>query len=65
LSGYDQDMTIELTFGDLTKLATDRKLDKDGTTFVINRPVLTEITIDSQAKSGKVVFFLDETDPHH
>lgn len=55
-------MNIELTFQDFTKLAAQGKLEKDGVTITFGRPVLPEITIDPKAKTGKVVFYLDETD---
>jgi hypothetical protein len=56
-------MNIDLTFEDLVKLAANGKLEKDGTTITVGRPVLPEVTIDPVGKSGKVVFSLDETDP--
>lgn len=56
-------MTLELSFDDFVKLAANGQLQKEGINVVFNRPVLTEITADPKAKSGKVVFYLDETDP--
>jgi len=55
-------MNIELTFQDFTKLAENGKLEKDGVMITFGRPILAKITIDPQAKTGKVVFSLDETD---
>jgi hypothetical protein len=55
-------MNIELTFQDFAKLAANGKLEKDGTTITFGRPVLAELTVDPQAKTGKVAFYLDETD---
>jgi hypothetical protein len=55
-------MNIHLTFTDFSKLAANGKLEKDGATLTYSRPVIAEIEIDPNAKTGKVVFFLDETD---
>jgi hypothetical protein len=55
-------MNIELTFQDFVKLAGNGKLEKDGATITFRRPILTDITVDPRAKTGKVVFYLDETD---
>jgi hypothetical protein len=55
-------MKIDLTFADLVKLALHGKLEKDGATITVGRPVLTELSPNPLHKSGKVVFFLDETD---
>ncbi|SPF48602.1 hypothetical protein SBA4_3950008 [Candidatus Sulfopaludibacter sp. SbA4] len=55
-------MTIHLTFQDLSKLAANGQTEKDGVTIVFGRPILSKIEIDPKAKTGKVVFYLDETD---
>ena len=55
-------MNIELTFQDFAKLAANQKLEKDGTTITFGRPVLSEVITDPKAKTGKVVFYLDESD---
>lgn len=57
-------MTIKLTFQDFAKLATYRIVEKDGVTISFDRPVLSEVSADVSAKTGKVTFFLDETDDH-
>ena len=59
---YNGGMNIEFTFQDFVKLAANGKLERDGTTITFGRPVLAEITIDQRAKTGKVVFYLDEAD---
>jgi hypothetical protein len=58
-------MRIELSFHDFVRLAVDQMLDKDGVTITYGRPVLAEIKIEGSdpPKSGKVVFYLDDTDP--
>ena len=55
-------MNIELTFQDFTALAANGTLKKDGANITFGRPVLATINIDPQAKTGNVVFYLDETD---
>lgn len=55
-------MNIHLTFQDFAKLAANGKLEKDGATISFDRPVLAEVKIDPHVKSGRVAFYLDETD---
>jgi hypothetical protein len=55
-------MEVKLTFQDFAKLAANQKVEKDGVTLTFERPVLSEGTFNP-GKGGKVVFFLDETDP--
>jgi hypothetical protein len=43
-------------------LAKDGTLEKEGVTISFGRPILAEMDINPQAKTGKVAFFLDETD---
>jgi len=42
----------------LVRLAANRTLEKDGVKITFGRPVLSEVVIDSNAKTGKVLFFL-------
>jgi hypothetical protein len=55
-------MTIHLTFQDFSKLAASGQIEKDGVTIMFGRPVLAKVEIDANAKTGTVVFHLDETD---
>ena len=55
-------MNIELTFQDFAALAANGNLKKDGVNITFGRPVLATITGDPHAKTGQVVFYLDETD---
>jgi hypothetical protein len=54
---------IDLTFGDIVRLGANTKLEKDGVTITFGRPTLSEVTADPKKNIGKVVFWLDETDP--
>jgi hypothetical protein len=56
-------MQVDLTMKDLIALAMTSKLEKDGLTLTINRPILTEIKDDTKGSKTEVLFFLDETDP--
>lgn len=56
-------MNINLTFKDLTLLAVHSRLEKDGITLAINRPVLTKVTSDPRGTKSEVLFFLDDSDP--
>jgi hypothetical protein len=58
-------MHIDLTFLDLLRLASNGKVEKDGNTIRISRPVLSESAVDHNAKTGEVRFYLDDTDPAH
>jgi len=51
-------MDIQLSCQDLVRLAANRTLEKDGVKITFGRPVLSEVVIDSNAKTGKVLFFL-------
>ena len=55
-------MDIRLSFQDFSRLAANGTLEKEGVTITFGRPVLSEVQIDPKAKTGKVVFFLDEAD---
>jgi hypothetical protein len=55
-------MNIDLTFLDLVSLVVNKgKLEKDGATITVGRPVLPKLNINTDG--GKVVFSLDEADP--
>ena len=56
-------MQVDLTMNDLIALAMTSKLEKEGHTITIKRPVLTKITADPKGNKTEVLFFLDETDP--
>ena len=55
-------MNIELTFKDFALLAVNGTLEKDGVKITFGRPVLATIASDPHAKTGQVVFYLDEGD---
>jgi hypothetical protein len=50
-------MELHLTWNDLLKLGANGKVEKDGTTVIIDRPALPSI------ENGAVHFTLDESDP--
>jgi len=56
-------MNIDLSWDDLVKLASNSKLEKDGITLTISRPVLPDLEIVPDGSKGFVRFTLDETDP--
>jgi hypothetical protein len=55
-------MDIELTFQDFAALAANGKLEKGTVNITFRRPILSTVTIDPRAKTGKAEFYLDETD---
>jgi hypothetical protein len=55
-------MTIQLKFQDLVRLAMKQQIEKEGVTITCGRPVLSTIKVDPKAKTGSVLFYIDETD---
>jgi hypothetical protein len=49
-------------FSRFLKVGREQTLEKDGVTITFDRPVLSKVAIDPKAKTGEVVFFLDEDD---
>jgi hypothetical protein len=56
-------MDISLTWQDLTKLAANGKVDKDGITITVGRPVLPDLQVSPDGLKGFVRFTVDESDP--
>lgn len=56
-------MIIELDYGDLTQLALNREVVKDGVTIKINRPILPIINGQPANKGDEyIAFSLDSSD---
>jgi hypothetical protein len=58
---YTERMDIPLTWGDLVKLASDGKVEKDGNTLSVSRPVLPDLQISADGLRGFVRFTVDES----
>lgn len=56
-------MIVELNFHDLMKLAANSKVDKDGVTIKIDRPILPKINNHALGTDEYVLFSLDSSDP--
>jgi len=56
-------MNIYLTFSDLTKLAVNGKVEKDGNTISVSRPILPDVETSADGLRGFVRFAVDESDP--
>ena len=56
-------MNISLTFSDLAKLAANGKVEKDGNTLSVSRPILPDVAISADGLRGFVRFTVDESDP--
>jgi hypothetical protein len=56
-------MNISLTFSDLTKLAVNGKVQKDGNTLTVGRPILPDVSVSADGLRGFVHFAVDESDP--
>jgi hypothetical protein len=54
-------MDIPLTWGDLVKLASNGKVEKDGNTLSVSRPVLPDLQISADGLRGFVRFTVDES----
>jgi hypothetical protein len=57
------EMTIELDFNDLRKLAANTQLVKDGITIKVNRPVHPTVNMPAAEGDEYVVFALASGDP--
>jgi hypothetical protein len=56
-------MDIFLTFRDLAKLAVNGKVEKDGNTLSVSRPILPDVSVSPDGLRGFVRFTVDESDP--
>ena len=56
-------MNIPLTFSDLAKLAANGKIEKDGNTLSVSRPILPYVSVSPDGLWGSVRFTVDESDP--
>jgi hypothetical protein len=54
-------MDIPLTWGDLVKLASNGKVEKDGNTLSVSRPILPDLQISADGLRGFVRFTVDES----
>jgi hypothetical protein len=60
---YTERMDIPLTWGDLVKLASNGKVEKDGNTLSVSRPILPDLQISADGLRGFVRFTVDESNP--
>ena len=60
---YTEGMDIPLTWVDLVKLATNGKVEKDGNTLSVSRPILPDLQISADGLRGFVRFTVDESNP--
>ena len=60
---YTQGMKINLTFSDIAKLAVNGKVEKDGNTLSVSRPILPDVSVSPDGLRGFVRFTVDESDP--
>jgi hypothetical protein len=58
---YTERMDIPLTWVDLVKLASSGKVEKDGNTLSVSRPVLPDLQISADGLRGFVRFTVDES----
>jgi hypothetical protein len=54
--------TFFLTFSDLAKLAANGKVEKDGNTLSLSRPILPAVSVSPDGLRGFVRFTVDESD---
>ena len=60
---YTERMDIPLTWIDLVKLASNGKVEKDGNTLSVSRPVLPDLQISEDGLRGFVRFTVDDSIP--
>jgi len=60
---YTERMDIPLTWGDLVKLASNGKVEKDGNTLSVSRPIIPDLQISADGLRGSVRFTVDESNP--
>jgi hypothetical protein len=58
---YTRRMDIPLTWGDLVQLASNGKVEKDGNTLTVSRPVLPDLQTSADGLRGFVRFTVDES----
>jgi hypothetical protein len=63
LRPYTVRMDISLTFSDLAKLAANGKVEKDGNTLSVSRPILPAVSVSPDGLWGFVRFTVDESAP--
>jgi hypothetical protein len=56
-------MDTPLTWVDLVKLASNGKVEKDGNTLSLSRPIHPDLKISADGLRGFVRFTVDESDP--
>jgi hypothetical protein len=54
-------MDISLTFSDLAKLAANGKVEKDGNTLSVSRPILPDVKMSADGLRGFVRFTVNES----
>jgi hypothetical protein len=54
---------LRLSLSDLTKLAVNGKVEKDGNTLSVSRPILPDVETSADGLRGFVRFTVDESDP--
>ena len=55
-------MILDLTFQDLKKIALSGRVEKNGITLVIGRPLIPDLRTDATGTRGEVRFTVDESD---
>jgi len=55
-------MILDLTFQDLKQIALAGRVEKNGVTLVIGRPLIPDVKTDASGNRGEVRFTVDESD---
>ncbi len=55
-------MILDLTFQDLKQIALIGRVEKNGVTLVIGRPLIPDVKTDASGTRGEVRFTVDESD---
>ena len=55
-------MILDLTFQDLKQIALAGRVEKNGITLVVGRPLIPDLKTDATGTRGEVRFTVDESD---
>ena len=55
-------MILDLTFQDLKQIALAGRVEKNGITIVVGRPLIPDLKTDATGTRGEVRFTVDESD---
>ena len=58
----EKPMILDVTFQDLKQIALAGRVEKDGTTLVVGRPLIPDLKSDATGTRGEVRFTVDESD---